>query len=665
MTRIIVVLIAGLFYFTISSAQVQLPVNTDRYQDSLYTVLGSGNTDYDKAMAGFLLCDSWYRKDTVKAKQYLDKAKLFAKSDPFLNSIYFYYKANMTCVTSIEQAETYYMMGDAALSKFDNKEANIYKAKIWHNYGVMQQLKDDNKAFAEILLNKSIPFAKQSADSVYLGKCFFDLGLAFKNMGQNKKVKEYCNIAIGILRKANAPVDQQVAVYITAAETGVLLNELEEARKNLDSAKKILQPFPDSRYFIDYYASEGMYLNVKGEYGESLKSIEKGILMAKTSNLRYNELRLWLQKFYLFFNKKDFSKAKEVLYYLIEQKEMTALSNNALQLFNGMAETHAGLGDMKLAYEWQKKYGKLSDSIYEDRLKNTINELELKFNNAESQKKIALLNIEKDKASLQSKNNRLLNWILGGAGLFLLLTTILAWKYNANIKKLALQKEVNHQQQIKEVQQQQQLQLTQALLHGEERERKRIAGDLHDGLGGMLAGVKINLSRISSHNNASVFTSDLPKVINQLDNSVNELRRIARNMMPETLLNSGLEVALKDICESFLSEKTKLDFQALNIRKDIPQDIQVAIYRIVQELLANAIRHADAGNILVQCSQDNNILYITVEDDGKGFNRREADSKGMGLANVKNRVDYLKGQIEINSSPGDGTIVNIELNVGK
>ncbi len=665
MTRIIAVLIAGLFYFTISFAQVQLPVNTDRYQDSLNTILSSGNKDDDKAMAGFLLCDSWYRKDTVTAKQYLDKAKLFAKKNAFLNAIYFYYKANMTCVTSIEEAEIYYMMGDTALGKFDSKDANIYKAKIWHNYGVMQQLKDDNKAFADILLNKSIPYAKQSADSVYLGKCFFDLGLAFKNMGQNKKVKEYCAIAIEILRKANAPVDQQVAVYITAAETGVLLNELDEAKKNLDSAKKILHPFPDSRYFIDYYASEGMYLNVKGSYDESLKSIEKGILLAKSSNLRYNELRLWLQKFYLFFNKKDFSKAKEVLYYLIEQKEMTALSNNALQVYNGMAETHAGLGDMKLAYEWQKKYGKLSDSIYEDRLKNTINELELKFNNAESQKKIAVLNAEKDKASLQSKNNRLLNWILGGAGLFLLLTTVLAWKYNVNIKKLALQKEVNHQQQIKEVQQQQQLELTQALLQGEERERKRIAGDLHDGLGGMLAGVKINLSRISSTNTQSVFASDLPKVISQLDNSVNELRRIARNMMPETLLNSGLEATLKDICESLLSEHTKLDFQALNIRKDIPQDMQVTIYRIVQELLANAIRHANARNILVQCSQENNMFYITVEDDGKGFNGLETGGKGIGLTNVKNRVDYLNGQIEINSSPGGGTTINIELNVGK
>lgn len=665
MTRIIAVLIAACFHFTSSSAQVQVPVNADRYQDSLSTVLDSGTTDYDRATAGFLLCDSWYRKDTVTARQYLDKAKRFAKNDPFLNSIYFYYKANMTCVTSIEHAEIYYMMGDSALRKFDSKDANIYKAKIWHNYGVMQQLKDDNKAFADILLNKSIPYAKQSADSVYLGKCFFDLGLAFKNMGQNNKVKEYCNIAIGILRKANAPVDQQVAVYITAAETSVLLNELDEAKRNLDSAKKILQPFPNSRYFIDYYASEGMYLNVKGAYDESLSSIEKGILLAKNLNLRYNELRLWLQKFYLFFNKKDFSKAKEVLYYLIEQKEMTALSNNSLQIYNGMAETYAGLGDMKHAYEWQKKYGKLSDSIYENRLKNTINELELKFNNAESQKKITVLNAEKDKASLQSKNNRLLNWILGGAGLFLLLTTILAWKYNVNIKNLALQKEVNHQQQIKEVQQQQQLELTQALLQGEERERKRIAGDLHDGLGGMLAGVKINLSRISSTNTESVFASDLPKVINQLDNSVNELRRIARNMMPETLLNSGLEAALKDICESLLSEKTKLDFQALNIRKDIPQEIQVTIYRIVQELLANAIRHADARNILVQCSQNDKIFYITVEDDGKGFINGETSSKGIGLANVKNRVDYLNGHIEINSLPGEGTTINIELNVGK
>jgi signal transduction histidine kinase len=159
-------------------------------------------------------------------------------------------------------------------------------------------------------------------------------------------------------------------------------------------------------------------------------------------------------------------------------------------------------------------------------------------------------------------------------------------------------------------------------------------------------------------------SKDLPVIISQLDRSVNELRRIARNMMPESLLNSGLEIALKETCESFTSPGLKVDFQAYNIEKDIAQDMQVTIFRIVQELLTNAVRHANATTILVQCSQNENTFYVTVEDNGKGFQTDKLDAgKGIGLTNVKNRVDYLKGNLEIESSPGAGTTINIEFHV--
>jgi hypothetical protein len=125
MSRNSTLLIVALFQFVFSFSQVQLPVNTIRYQDSLNVILSSKNTDHEKATANFLLCDSWYRKDTVKAKEYLDNAKLFSKTDSFLNAIYFYYKANLTSVNSIEQAEVYYMMGDSALRNFTDKSANI------------------------------------------------------------------------------------------------------------------------------------------------------------------------------------------------------------------------------------------------------------------------------------------------------------------------------------------------------------------------------------------------------------------------------------------------------------------------------------------------------------------------------------------------------------
>ena len=201
------------------------------------------------------------------------------------------------------------------------------------------------------------------------------------------------------------------------------------------------------------------------------------------------------------------------------------------------------------------------------------------------------------------------------------------------------------------------------MLQGEERERRRWAGDLHDGLGGMLAGVKMNLTGLTV--TAPVAQdADLNKVIGQLDHSISELRRIARNMMPEALLKLGLETALKDLCESVMTDQVRVDFQSFGIEKTIPQPTQVTIYRIVQELLTNAIRHGHASSILLQCSQNEGVFFVTLEDNGKGFDpHKAAHAKGIGLSNVKSRVDYLNGKMDIASAVNEGTTINIELYV--
>jgi two-component system, NarL family, sensor kinase len=181
----------------------------------------------------------------------------------------------------------------------------------------------------------------------------------------------------------------------------------------------------------------------------------------------------------------------------------------------------------------------------------------------------------------------------------------------------------------------------------------------------MLAGVKINLSKIAE-NQSSVHmaNADITKVIQQLDGSVNELRRIARNMMPESLIQFGLEVSLRDMCEAVSTPATMVEFQAFSIYEKLSKDVQITIYRIVQELLTNALRHSSASEILVQCSLNDNMFYITIEDNGTGFDLSSgALQKGIGIGNVRNRVDYLRGKIDIQSNPAQGTTVNIEFNL--
>jgi two-component system, NarL family, sensor kinase len=332
--------------------------------------------------------------------------------------------------------------------------------------------------------------------------------------------------------------------------------------------------------------------------------------------------------------------------------------------FKEAYKTYEKLGNFSAGLAMAKKYIALSDSMYGSKFQTEIVELETKYKANENQQKIASLQIEKEKNQLNAKNNKLAIGLLGTISVFLLVASLLAWKNHKSNKKLLVQKEMNYQQQLKEVDQQRRMQYASALLQGEEKERKRLAGDLHDGLGGMLAGVKMNLSRIVHNHAEAEMNAEFNNVIEQLDNSVTELRRIARNMMPESLMKLGLDTALRDMCSMMSNDRVKIDFQSFSISSTMRMDKQVAVYRIVQELLANAIKHASAKHILVQCSQNDDTFFITVEDNGKGIDKATAlASQGIGLMNVQNRVSFLNGVMDIQSTPFEGTSINIEFNV--
>ncbi|MNN72413.1 Sensor histidine kinase ComP [compost metagenome] len=135
-------------------------------------------------------------------------------------------------------------------------------------------------------------------------------------------------------------------------------------------------------------------------------------------------------------------------------------------------------------------------------------------------------------------------------------------------------------------------------------------------------------------------------------------------MMPESLLKNGLETALHDLCADLISSEVQIEFQSSGLLADLSMNNTVHIYRIVQELLTNAIKHGKAKNILVQLIQEGDTILITVDDNGKGFDTgKMSNVTGIGLKNIQNRVDFLKGKLSIDSDPRNGTSVNIEIYV--
>jgi signal transduction histidine kinase len=262
------------------------------------------------------------------------------------------------------------------------------------------------------------------------------------------------------------------------------------------------------------------------------------------------------------------------------------------------------------------------------------------------------------RSELERKNA--LNYILiAGTTLLVAISLLLYRNYR--------QKQKLQQQRINELETEKQLTATEAVLKGEEQERTRLAKDLHDGLGGMMSGIKYSFltmkrNLIMTPENQQAFERSM----DMLDSSIREMRRVAHNMMPEALLKFGLDTALKDLCNDInQTGALHINYQSIGMEDSvIDQTVSITIYRIVQELINNAMKHAAATNSIVQLSKTGNKLAITVEDDGKGFDTACLHmAKGIGWTNIMNRVEFLKGKLDINSKIGKGTSVLIELNV--
>lgn len=295
----------------------------------------------------------------------------------------------------------------------------------------------------------------------------------------------------------------------------------------------------------------------------------------------------------------------------------------------------------------------LRDSLVGEESRNTVAQFEQLY---ESEKKQSQIRLQLE----QLKRKDTLNYFLAAGAGALIVISLLSYR-NYRHKQL-LQKK-----RIEELETEKQLAATEAILKGEEQERTRLAKDLHDGLGGMLSGIKFSFQNMKEN---LVLTADnaqaFERSIDMLDSTIKEMRRVAHNMMPEILLKYGLDVALKEFCNEIdRTGAVSVTYQSIGTEQlTLEQTIALTVYRMVQELVNNAVKHSGAQHIVVQlhAAEQEKLLSITVEDDGKGFSTEQLNyAKGMGWSNIYHRVEFLKGKIDLNTAPGKGTSVLIEI----
>lgn len=285
---------------------------------------------------------------------------------------------------------------------------------------------------------------------------------------------------------------------------------------------------------------------------------------------------------------------------------------------------------------------------------NTRTNKEVKQFEIESEKKYQTE--KKEMQILEMKKQAKLMTVIGIIGALLLLLFIVLIYYRYKIIK---RNKIIAEQKVTQLEQEKQLVATQSILDGETAERTRLARDLHDGLGGMLSAVKLNLFDMKK--DVVIETEDVSrfnKVLEMLDNSIQELRRVAHNMMPESLSRYGLKVALEDFCNSF----TNVKFHFFGNEKRLEKSLEITIYRAIHELVNNAVKHANADIINVQFIQQEDSISINVQDNGLGFDA-EKQLAGNGLRNIQNRVNSVGGTMNIFSSHNNGAEISIDIKI--
>ncbi len=323
---------------------------------------------------------------------------------------------------------------------------------------------------------------------------------------------------------------------------------------------------------------------------------------------------------------------------------------DVINLYLQMSDLYSVLGDSGKAYNFLTRYNQLVAAINLLERDKAVDKLEKQFQLSEKEKEIAL---KENQILLQQGKVRNRNaWIaIIGSGL-LIISGLLYSLYRNSKRKMHI---MHQQKEIDELR---------AMMTGEEKERNRIAIELHDNIGGMLSAAMYSLETLKGDHKEWKDNSTLKKLDGIIGEVRNEIRKTAHTLMPDVLLRHSLPGAIQQFCH-FIEHETglQIDMQQQGSFDHLRKDVQLALYRITQELIQNILKHAEATQVFVQLHSGKDILSLTVEDDGRGFDTAKLKTAGgMGLPNMQNRLKVINGKLSIDSEAGKGTSVYIEIN---
>lgn len=515
-----------------------------------------------------------------------------------------------------------------------------------------------------------------------------NISIILKQQGKFKESAEYLMKALRIYESKNDSV-MQALVKGNLANLYLDMNKLSIAKKYLDESYAIANKRQVKSVLSTAYSSYTEYYIITKKYEQALKYALLSKELLEKSNKKsdlalilnsigqiYLELKLYTQAMQYYTQSLNLrmelgddlgigSCYKNIAYcQMLQQNYVESEANykqalsyfkkiNAREYLNDCNKQLAQLYEKQQMFDkalfYLKEGKKIEDSVYNTDAETKLSELYVQYDTEKKEQQLKIQALE------LSKRNTYLFVALS----LLVLSLLIAYLYISRNKikeSNRLQKEILKQQDI----------ATKAIIEAEERERKRIASDLHDGIGQMFSAVRMNLSSISDdiefkkEDKKSLFT----KTIDLVDESCKEVRAISHNMMPNVLLKSGLATAVRDFIGKIDDSLIKVNLVSYGLNERLDVNIETVLYRVIQESVNNVIKHSGANQLDIQISVEDKEVTVTIEDNGKGFDASNKDNyNGIGLKNIMTRVEFLKGSVEWDSSPGKGTLVAIHIPV--
>jgi len=649
-------ILTGIFFFHIP---IFAQYNKE-FVDSMETILRnptlSDNELYDVYEK---LSNEYVNTNTRKSLEYVWMGvRLAEKRNNLFQVATFYYDAGISYyfANQLDSALYYYEKSSEILKQAGKNETKnkknvaVLQIQLFKSMGVIN---DTYGKYDLALTNyfNALALAEENKKQDEALELYLDAASTYTKMSNSQQAEAYYLKGEELSRQINDSINLAIA-FQGLCRISIDKKDYTQALKYGEASDRILSALPDIPVYTRMFAKQELtdvWLKI-ANYDKALEYALKTVELARQTGVpEYLASALYmLSACYL--KQEKFKESEETAFEALAADTTDIYINSVLYQNIAEANIKQGKPDKGIAY-----YGKTLNAIRAYSNKNfqsSLSEMEVKYETEKKELKITAL--EKEKQLMRGLS------ITGGAILLLALTaSLLLWRWTVQKRRAVEKQKQLAEQQVKQLEQEKQLVATQAVLDGETQERVRLARDLHDGLGSMLTGAKLNLLEMKK--DVTLGFADVErfnKAVEILDDSIREMRRVAHHLMPDSLSRFGLKPAVSDFC----SKLPSVSFAYYGNETRLDPKLEVIIYRSINELVNNALKHAGADKIMVQIIQESDRIAFAVQDDGCGFDPSSV-TQGMGLQNIRTRVVSYNGIIDIDSKLGEGTEINVELKV--